>query len=47
MGVKAFTSGVRHKYVGFNNLRARYLEVYGILKNQSDLYAGAVVQGAD
>ncbi|KWT64796.1 hypothetical protein APV28_5031 [Comamonas testosteroni] len=35
------------KYVGFNNLRTRYLGVYGTWQDQSCLYADAVLQGAD
>ena len=47
MSVKGFASGVDRKYVGFNNLRTRYLGVYGTWQDQSGLYADAVLQGAD
>ena len=47
MSVKGFASGVQRKYVGFNNLRTRYLGVYGTWQDASGLYADAVVQGAD
>lgn len=47
MSVKGFASGVERKYVGFNNLRTRYLGVYGTWQDQSGLYADAVLQGAD
>lgn len=47
MSVKGFASGVERQYVGFNNLRTRYLGVYGTWQDQSGLYADAVLQGAD
>ncbi len=47
MSVKGFASGQERKYVGFNNLRTRYLGVYGTLQDQSGLYADVVLQGAD
>lgn len=47
MSVSGFASGVDRKHVGFNNLRSRYLGVYGTWQNASGLYADAVLQGAD
>ncbi|WP_287915282.1 autotransporter-associated beta strand repeat-containing protein [Comamonas sp.] len=47
MSVNGFASGEERKYVGFNNLRTRYLGVYGTWQDQSGLYADAVLQGAD
>ncbi|WP_081033958.1 autotransporter-associated beta strand repeat-containing protein [Comamonas thiooxydans] len=47
MSVKGFASGEDRKYVGFNNLRTRYLGVYGSWQDASGLYADAVLQGAD
>ena len=47
MSVHGFASGVQGKYVGFNNLRSRYLGVYGTWQDDSGLYADAVLQGAD
>ncbi|QXZ10249.1 autotransporter outer membrane beta-barrel domain-containing protein [Comamonas sp. Y33R10-2] len=47
MSVKGFASGVERKYVGFNNLRTRYLGIYGTWQDASGLYADAVLQGAD
>ena len=47
MSVKGFASGEERKHVGFNNLRTRYLGVYGSWLDQSGLYADAVLQAAD
>lgn len=47
MSVKGFASGIQRNYVGFNNLRTRYLGVYGTWQDESGLYADAVLQGAD
>lgn len=47
MSVHGFASGVQGKYVGFNNLRSRYMGVYGTWQDDSGLYADAVLQGAD
>lgn len=47
MSVHGFASGVQGKYVGFNNLRSRYLGVYGTWQDESGFYADAVLQGAD
>lgn len=47
MGVRGFSSGMERKYAGYNNLRGRYVGLYGTWQHDSGLYADAVIQGAD
>ncbi|CAB3957979.1 hypothetical protein LMG6001_04979 [Achromobacter insolitus] len=47
MGVRGFSSGMERKYAGYNNLRGRYVGMYGTWQHDSGLYADAVIQGAD
>lgn len=47
LSVRGNSAGVDRNYVGFNNLRTRYLGVYGTWQDSSGLYADAVLQGAD
>lgn len=47
MGVRGFSSGVERNYAGYNNLRGRYVGLYGTWQHDSGLYADAVIQGAD
>lgn len=47
MGVRGFSSGMERNYAGYNNLRGRYVGLYGTWQHDSGLYADAVIQGAD
>ncbi len=47
MGVRGFSSGMQRNYAGYNNLRGRYVGLYGTWQHDSGLYADAVIQGAD